>query len=181
MFRCPLTRRGKERELGVAESNPEVNVERTSRTEFFKRHLRVIAALGIAFVVISAGTVTYVILKPDAGNVPADQAPPGTGPDKAGQAYEVLPKTKRPLDPVPEETPKRKQVKDPFIGPLELAGVILGGRGGNLAIIEAGDAAYVVSEGDLVQSVWTVSKIDKDTVLLTAGEQELELSLAGRR
>lgn len=165
----------------MAENNPRFSVEQIFRIDFLKRHLRVIAAAGIALVVISAGTVTYAILKPDAGNVPNPQTPPGTGPDKAGQAYELLPEIKRPLDPSSEENPERRQVKDPFIGPLELAGVVLGGRGGNLAIIEAGDAAYVVSEGDLVQSVWTVSKIGPDTVLLIAGEQQLRLSFAGRR
>ncbi|MEW6540174.1 MAG: hypothetical protein AB1402_00985 [Bacillota bacterium] len=157
-------------------------VKRTAdRTGFFNRRLRIVAAAGVVLVVIAAGTVAYAIRKPDAANVPNPQAPPATGTDKAGQAYEVLPETKRPLDPPPEETSERKPIKDPFAAPLELVGVILGGRGGDLAIIEAGGAAYVVSEGDLVQSVWTVAEIGPGTVLLTSGEQELMLSLAGRR
>ncbi len=66
---------------------------------------------------------------------------------------------------------------DPFAGQKKLTGVILGGYGGNHAIIETGGADYVVAEGDTIDNFWTVQEILSDRVILVSGEHTEELEL----
>lgn len=70
--------------------------------------------------------------------------------------------------------------RDPFATPLKLTGIVTGGFGDDLAIIESGSAAYIVKVGDVVDEVWTVTKIGKDTVELKTADREIKLQLAAR-
>lgn len=64
---------------------------------------------------------------------------------------------------------------DPFSDPMKLTGVLYGGRGGPLAIIESSGTSYIVSEGDYVDDLWAVRSIVRDSVLLRAHNQEVRL------
>ena len=55
-----------------------------------------------------------------------------------------------------------------------------GGFGDDLAIIESGSAAYIVKVGDVVDEIWTVTKISKDAVELKTADREIKLQLAAR-
>lgn len=64
---------------------------------------------------------------------------------------------------------------DPFSDPMKLTGVLYGSRGGPLAIIESSGTSYIVSEGDYVDDLWAVRSIVRDSVVLRAHNQEVEL------
>ncbi len=64
---------------------------------------------------------------------------------------------------------------DPFSDPMRLTGVLYGGRGGPLAIIESSGTSYIVSEGDYVDDLWAVRSIVRDSVVLRAHNQEVRL------
>lgn len=64
---------------------------------------------------------------------------------------------------------------DPFSDPMKLTGVLYGGRGGSLAIIESSGTSYIVSEGDYVDDLWAVRSIIRDSVILRAHYQEVTL------
>jgi len=64
---------------------------------------------------------------------------------------------------------------DPFSEPMRLTGVLYGSRGGPLAIIESSGTSYIVSEGDYVDDLWAVRRIVRDSVVLRAHNQEVEL------
>lgn len=64
---------------------------------------------------------------------------------------------------------------DPFSGPMRLTGVVLGGRGGAMAIIESSGTSYLVSEGDYVDDLWAVRSIYHGLVILRAHNQEVSL------
>jgi len=60
-------------------------------------------------------------------------------------------------------------------GPMILTGVVTGGRGGNMAIIESGGASYIVSEGDYVNDFWVVRRVYREMVVLRAHDREVSL------
>ena len=64
---------------------------------------------------------------------------------------------------------------DPFSDPMKLTGVVFGGRGGAMAIIESSGTSYIVSEGDYVDDLWAVRSILYDSVILRAHNQEVSL------
>ena len=64
---------------------------------------------------------------------------------------------------------------DPFSDPMKLTGVLYGGRGGPLAIIESSGTSFIVSEGDYVDDLWAVRSIVRDSVVLRAHNQEVRL------
>ncbi len=64
---------------------------------------------------------------------------------------------------------------DPFADPMRLTGVLYGGRGDPLAIIESSGTSYIVYEGDYVDDLWAVRSIVRDSVILRAHNQEVKL------
>ncbi|WP_027365568.1 type II secretion system protein N [Desulfotruncus alcoholivorax] len=94
-------------------------------------------------------------------------------PDAAKTSSTFLPELKRKME-------TGQEVRDPFNVALKLKGIINGGYGGDLAIIEAGNTAYVVKVGEELQGGWKVKEIKKNAVILTAGNQSLELKFNGR-
>lgn len=96
---------------------------------------------------------------------------------KDAESAEVLPQTARDT----ADFFDRARAPDPFAGPLVLSGIITGGGGSDLAIIQTAAASYVVSEGDIVDEYWTVDTISSDGVLLKAEEREVALKLTGGR
>ncbi len=66
---------------------------------------------------------------------------------------------------------------DPFIGPITLTGVIAGGKGSNVAILQIGNTTYVVSEGEVILDYWTVEEIENNFIILKAGENSHKVQL----
>jgi hypothetical protein len=66
---------------------------------------------------------------------------------------------------------------DPFTDPMKLTGVVVGGRGGAMAIIESSGTAYIVAVGDYVDDLWAVREITSDMVVMRAYNQEVSLFL----
>jgi len=64
---------------------------------------------------------------------------------------------------------------DPFADPMKLTGVVIGGRGGAMAIIESSGTSYMVAVGDYVDDLWAVLQITRDMVILRAHNQEVSL------
>lgn len=146
--------------------------------QFLQRYRLFILVGVLVLALVGAGTFLYVYQTTKTGPVAGDTVPPPGG-GGTPKAYDVLPEKKRPLAETPEAAAAQKP-RDPFAGPVVLTGLVLG-KSGNLALIEAGDAAYVVGVGDTVANLWTVADIKADGVLLKTDEQELRLELAGRR
>ena len=98
---------------------------------------------------------------------------------------EILPQTQRTNTTSPPKTtsPSSQTVKsDPFSsGPITLTGVIMSNNENNVAIIENGDATFILKEGDMLLDYWKVEKIEKASVTLKAGEQELKLELYSKK
>jgi len=66
---------------------------------------------------------------------------------------------------------------DPFSDPMRLTGVVTGGRGGAMAIIESSGTSYIVSVGDYVDDLWAVRQISSEMVTMRAYNQEVSLFL----
>ncbi|MDH7577821.1 MAG: hypothetical protein QHH75_08365 [Bacillota bacterium] len=90
------------------------------------------------------------------------------------EKYTVLPDTERQKETTAE------RLLDPFAGPMALRGIIRGGAGGDLAIIELRDTAYVAGPGATIAGTWKLKTIGRDYAVLTCGDQELRLELGGR-
>jgi len=58
-----------------------------------------------------------------------------------------------------------------------LTGVVIGGRGGSMAIIESGGSSFIVTEGDYVDDLWAVIHIKRGMAVLRAYDQEVSLYL----
>lgn len=97
---------------------------------------------------------------------------------KAGQSLTFLPDTEREKKDQGDST---ISFRDPFAGAVVLKGILTGGGGKDLAIIEAGQTAFIVGLGDKVAGSWLVTGISADAVVLTAGNQELRLEFNGRQ
>lgn len=85
----------------------------------------------------------------------------------------VLPETTRPLG-------DNKELRDPFSGALALKGVVVGGQGDSLAIIESGKTSFVAGVGTKISGDWTVKEIKTNSVLLEAGDQTMILEFNRR-
>lgn len=96
------------------------------------------------------------------------------GQDIVGIA-EVLPQQRRDNFDDSYIGPAGSAIMDPFAEPMRLRGVTIGGLGGNMAIIESGGSAYIVSVGDYVDDLWAVTKITRGTAVLRAHNQEVSL------
>lgn len=66
---------------------------------------------------------------------------------------------------------------DPFMGPVVLTGVIVGGSGKNVAILEIANNTYVVSEGEVILDYWTIEEIGENFVVLNAEDRTHRVSL----
>lgn len=88
--------------------------------------------------------------------------------DENESSAEVLPQTTR----MNRNGEEGSSVRDPFAGPIVLTGLITGGQGQDLAIIETSRATYVVKEGERIDDYWTLKEISSGRVVLE-GEGEV--------
>lgn len=96
------------------------------------------------------------------------------GQDVVGMA-EVLPQQRRDNYDESYGAAAGPIIMDPFAEPMQLRGIAIGGLGGNMAIIESGGSAYIVSVGDYVDDLWAVTKIIRGSAVLRAHNQEVSL------
>jgi hypothetical protein len=154
---------------------------------------KIVLGTAIAIVVLIIAAAAYCLFFTNGGETAAVANPgdkTGELPEKSDDTVEtgeVLPQTRRELGDGDErdevDMPDDEALwlgRDPFAGPLKLNGIVFGGRGGDMAIIESGKAVYVVSVGETVDELWVVDAIQEDSVLLSSANQDLELRLHHR-
>lgn len=164
----------------MADQDTGLSTGRARIADLFQNHRRrVIVGLVVVMFGLGIGAVLAILNLSDTGRPGPTAGHPGPG-SAPVQEYEFLPDTKRELDEE-DDAAVLARIRDPFSAPLALTGVVLGGRGADLAVIQAGGAAYVVTAGEPVAGVWTVAEIRPDSVLLTADGRELLLELGAKR
>jgi len=151
-------------------------------TQFLAKNKARVIFYGILLVVLIVSCIylfkmNYQFVKSHAASQEAKDttsqtAVPGDKPSAGGSVSTYLPETRR-------TTESGAEIRDPFNKSMVLKGVITGG-GKNLAIIEFGNTAIIATEGDEIDGGWTVQEINKNTVIVTLGEQKTELKLTGR-
>ena len=97
--------------------------------------------------------------------------------DEIVQQAEVLPQQIRQDDSEERSWSPFSSTSDPFGGPMKLTGIVTGGRGGGMAIVESSGTSYIVAEGDYVDDLWAVYSISPSTVTMRAHNQEVSLFL----
>ncbi len=151
--------------------------------EIFKNRLFIIIAGAILFIALAGGIFSVYLLR---DKVAADGSPARdnlTGaisvPEEVGDVAEVLPQQRRNTDDESSSDPGTyyEAGVDPFTDPMRLTGVVIGGRGGAMAIVESSGTAYIVAVGDYVDDLWAVREITRDMVVMRAYNQEVSLFL----
>ncbi|MEG6522544.1 hypothetical protein [Desulfotomaculum sp. 1211_IL3151] len=107
---------------------------------------------------------------------------------KTGQTTAVSPPaTVDPKLPVSTFLPQEKRtldqtttIKDPFASKMKLKGIMTGGGGTNLAIIELGNTSYIAKPGTEISQGLFVEEIRPDLVLLKSKEERMYLEFGGR-
>ncbi len=133
--------------------------------------------LSVLILLFSAGLIFLSI--PDDAPATSDPLPAITTdfnglPEEAdpdSEQVEILPQLER------MEREGALQPLDPFAAPPMLMGVLLGGGGEDIAIIEAGGNTYITRIGDRVAGLWQVREIHKDKAIIRMGEHETILHL----
>lgn len=99
----------------------------------------------------------------------------------AGATTSVLPQTTRSASPAsPAESQSSGFGLDPFAGPMELKGIMLGGGANDLAIIVVGDTTFVAGKDTVIADTWTVTEITAKEVILTTENEKVKLEFSGR-
>jgi len=150
--------------------------------EIFKNKRFLIIA-GVILSIALVGIVYSLILLSDrtaSGAIPMQSGTTDLNPSEADASdlVEVLPQMQRSN----EESnvgaqPAFGPIMDPFAEPIRLTGVVLGGRGGAMAIIESSGTSYIVAVGDYVDDLWAVHQITRGMAVLRAQNQEVSLYL----
>ncbi|HHW06216.1 MAG TPA: hypothetical protein GXX34_01565 [Clostridia bacterium] len=141
---------------------------------------RLYVLLGILAVVSVAAVVVNISLlgpgEPGPPNVSGDLKPE----DLEREIASLLPQTSRQEEQGAGElgTNSAGDV-DPFALPMELQGVITGGKK-DLAIIKARQTTYIVSTGEQIAGSWELVEISRDAVRLKNGSEEIVIVLGSR-
>ncbi|GAB6182076.1 hypothetical protein JCM14036_33950 [Desulfotomaculum defluvii] len=135
-------------------------------------------ALGLVlFVIILVGGIYLVkfnmdVLQSGNGGKTAEVSPP-EGVDPKLPVSTFLPQEKRTLDAA-------ATVKDPFAGRMKLKGIMTGGGGSNLAIIELNNTSYIAKPGTELSKGLFVELIKPDEVVLKTKDERMYLKFDGR-
>ena len=146
--------------------------------ELARNRMFLIVAGAMLSIALVGGVSSVLILR---ANSPTADGESATGigitdPD-IPETAEVLPQQVRTSDVDHEDDTWAafQPYMDPFSDPMKLTGVVFGGRGGAMAIIESSGTSFIVSEGDYVDDFWAVRSIFPDSVILRAHSQEVSL------
>lgn len=96
--------------------------------------------------------------------------------NKDAPSSTFLPETKRNLDSKGTGSPGR----DPFNGTIKLKGIMAGGGGDSLAILEMANTAYIAGPGTELPGGMVVKAVTKTQVVLESVEGKLYLEFDGR-
>jgi len=138
-----------------------------------QRRYLLIGGAALACLVVFAAAAILIINRPAAAPAAAeeDEAP------ATAEPATVLPQIKR----EGEQNPEIEIItRDPFASPLKLTGIVTGGAGGSMAIVESGGTAYIVAAGEMIAKYWSVQEITDDTVFLTSADGEVVLRIQHR-
>lgn len=143
---------------------------------YFKKN-KGVALGGILLIVFLVGGVYLVkynqdILKSGKTGQTAAVSPPAAVDPKLPVST-FLPQEKRTLD-------QTTTIKDPFASKMKLKGIMTGGGGTNLAIIELGNTSYIAKPGTEISQGLFVEEIRPDLVLLKSKEERMYLEFGGR-
>ncbi len=151
--------------------------------EFLKTRMFYLIAGAILLIAVAGGIYSIYLL----GNGLADAEPEhaktaselsAENPEVSDVA-EVLPQQRRESSDQSDSAAWNafEPLVDPFSDPMRLTGIVSGGRGGDMAIIESSGIAYLVAVGDYVDDLWAVRQISGDMVIMRAYNQEVSLFL----
>lgn len=141
---------------------------------FQNKQVLMIGGIVLAALVVLGISTIFVLNRPATKPVTAES---GNAEEAPGDEAEVLPQTRRDNG---ETQSMDVFFRDPFASPLKLTGIVTGGSGGAMAIIESSGTTYVVTAGDVINEFWTVLTISQEAVLLNAGDREVNLRLHHR-
>ncbi len=146
----------------------EIKLNKEQIKDFVVKNKRIVAISGAGMAVVIIALVIFMTMNSEK-NTAEDNNP--AAPKQT--VYSYLPENTR-------VTGERAEVRDPFTGALSLKGVITGGEEDNVAIIEAGNIAYVARKDTVIAGSWTVYDIKSDAVYLKSGDRKLRLDFNGR-
>lgn len=158
---------------------PKTNLNREQITQFVVNNKK---DLIIGSIILVVGLLILAVLLKFNQNLinqnPDEQMPQQTDSAAApgsdsGTLSTYLPDIGRKLD-------AGSEIRDPFTKGMVLKGIITGGSGGNLAIIESGNTAFVAGLGEEIAGGWTVAEIKRNVVILTLGTHKFQLEFNGR-
>jgi len=179
-------------EINKPNEKNKLELYKKAITDFFNKNRSLVVLLPLLVVMIIAviilystgdkppkNTENYTVSssKNQNGNLSAST---GNSDDiPSGTKVEVLPQTERTIDQesknVENQNEKDKNGSNslnPFDTPMKLAGIILGNNCSSVAIIETNNNSFVVKEGEFVNKVWKVLRIEEKGVLLINGDKE---------
>lgn len=162
----------------------DLDVKPSKILTFFENRMFLVVAGAILFIAVAFSIYSLVILRGQTAS--GEMALPDTETAETAESEgevagtaEVLPQQVRSNDNDENDNNLSWSTfdanVDPFSDPMKLTGVLYGGRGGPLAIIESSGTSYIVSEGDYVDDLWAVRSIVRDSVILRAHNQEVKL------
>ena len=137
-----------------------------------KRMMIMLAVLGV--LIIIAVVLNLGVFVPDPV---ADDPETVTKKDFDKEEFEqkemvdVLPDSEREVEWEGEE----KLTRDPFLGPIELVGLLNKEGGESYAILNTEEKRRVIGEGDKLLDFWEVEEITADAVILTSEQEETKL------
>ncbi len=170
--------------MHIDDPGKDLDVKPSKVLTFLKNRMFLVVAGSILLIAVLLSIYSVVVLRnqtasdepavPEAGTVDTDEV----NGEVAGTA-EVLPQQVRSNNSDNTDDSRGWSAfdanVDPFSDPMRLTGVLYGGRGSALAIIESSGTSYIVSEGDYVDDLWAVRSIVRDSVVLRAHNQEVRL------
>jgi len=157
---------------------PKININREQIIQFVVNNKKNVVIGGVILVVGFIILVVLFRLNYNFINKNRDEQIQQTGSETAkspapGALSTYLPDTSRKLE-------DSSDIRDPFSRGMVLKGIITGGSGGNLAIIESGSTAFVAGPGEEIAGGWTVAEIKRSAVILKMGIHKLQLEFNGR-
>lgn len=66
---------------------------------------------------------------------------------------------------------------DPFMGPMKLAGIIRGSDNTSFVILKMGNRSFIAKEGDVINGMWKIKRISRNTVTLENGTNDMVLDI----
>lgn len=157
----------------------KININREQIAKYVLNNKKQVIIAGVLFLVgLMVLTVLFKLNHDFIKQSQGEQLQQQTGSETTnspdpGALSTYLPDTSRKLE-------DNQEIRDPFSRGMMLKGIITGGSGGNLAIIESGTTAFVVGPGDEMEGGWTVAEIKSGAVILKMGVHKMQLEFNGR-